>query len=335
MTLYVDQSFIGQMSYRLPLFRWCSPTLANFRCVICGDSARNEFKRRAYFYKNVSGDGFNFQCHNCGASHSLYTFIDIVFPELLKQYKFESFASSGNKKHTVIEEAIPFKKLEVVFDDVTPVDLLPRDHRVVKYLLNERKLPEELLEKFLFVEKYVEWLKETTQDPDLRYKEHSRILIPYTNSQGHIYRYVARSFDCDIASKYLYTELDIGSSIYNYYDIDQSKPVYVLEGQIDAMLLGSQAIAIGNGKYDQKDLTIIPDFTILPDNEPRNEEIVKSLGKAIDAKMKVCIWPKYYGKDINDMLKNGLSIDDIKEIITENTFSGIKAKLKYQQWRRT
>lgn len=334
MTLYVDQSFIGQMGQRLTLFRQVKNDLYNFRCPICGDSARNEFKRRAYFYKNTSGDNFGFQCHNCGASHSLYTFIDIVFPEMLKQYKFESFASSGNKKHTVIEEAIPFKKLEVVFDDVTPVDLLPRDHRVVKYLLNERKLPEELLEKFLFVEKYVEWLKETTQDPDLRYKEHSRILIPYTNSQGHIYRYVARSFDCDIASKYLYTELDIGSSIYNYYDIDQSKPVYVLEGQIDAMLLGSQAIAIGNGKYDQKDLTDIPDFTILPDNEPRNHQITSSIEKSISMGMKVCIWPKFYGKDINDMVKNGLTIDDIKEIIERNTYSGALARLKFNSWRR-
>lgn len=334
MTLYVDQSFIGQMSYRLPLFRWCSPTLANFRCVICGDSARNEFKRRAYFYKNVSGDGFNFQCHNCGASHSLYTFIDIVFPELLKQYKFESFASSGNKKHTVIEEAIPFKKLEVVFDDVTPVDLLPESHKVVRYLLNERKLPEELLERFLHVEKYVEWLKETTQNPDLHYKEHSRILIPYTTKNDHIYRYVARSYDCDVAAKYLYTDLDLGSSIFNIYHVDPKQQVYVVEGQIDAMILGNQAIALGNAKYDQAGLSEFDDFVIVPDHETRNLNIVSSIEKSINLGMKVCIWPKFYGKDINDMLKNGLSIDSIKDIIQSNSYQGPLAKLKFNAWRR-
>lgn len=333
MTLYVDQSFIGQMGPRLELFRQVKNDLFNFRCPICGDSARNEFKRRAYFYKNKSSEGYNFQCHNCNASHSLYTFISLVFPELLKQYKFESFADSG-KAHSVIEEAIPFKKLEVVFEDVTPVDLLPSSHKVVRYLLNERKLPPELLERFLHVEKYVEWLKETTQDPDLHYKEHSRILIPYTTKTDHIYRYVARSYDCDIAAKYLYTELDLGSPVFNIYHVDPKQHVYVVEGQIDAMILGNQAIALGNAKYDQAGLHVFDSYVVVGDNEPRNPNIVESLGKAIAAKMPVCIWPKFYGKDINDMLKNGFSVDSIKDIIHENTFSGIKAKLKFEQWRR-
>jgi hypothetical protein len=334
MSLFVDQTYIGLIGQRLNLFRQVKSDLYNFRCPICGDSSKNEYKRRAYFYKNKSGEGFNFQCHNCGGSHSLYKFIEIVFPEFIKQYKFETFSSSG-KSIGLIEEAIPFKKLEVIFDGITPMDLLPDDHPAVRYLLNERRLPVSLLERFLHVDKYVEWLKETTQDEDLKYKEHSRILIPYTNKNDHIYRYVARSYDSDYAAKYLYTDLDLGSPIYNFYHVDHDKKIYAVEGQIDAMLIGQQAIALGNGKYDQHDLTSFKDCVIIPDNECRNVQIVNSLGKAIDSGLSVCIWPTFYGKDINDMILNGLKIEEILEIVDSNTFSGIKAKIKFQQWRKT
>lgn len=333
MSLFVDSTYIGMMGPRLPLFRQVNRNLYNCRCPICGDSSTNEFKRRGYFYLNKSGNGYNYQCHNCGASQSLYTFIQLLFPEYLKNYKFETFAESGNSKYQV-EEAIPFKKLEVVFDDVVPADFLPDDHPVVRYLLNERKLPKELLPKFLFVEKYVEWLKKTTNDPDLHYREHSRILIPYVSGTDHIYRYLARSFDSDVAAKYLYTDIDIGSPFYNWYSVDKTKRVYVVEGPIDSMLLPN-SIAIGNAKYARGDFTQLADYVVIPDNEPRNVHVVKSIEKAIDAGMNVCIWPKFVGKDINDMLKNRVTIDEIVSMIDSNIYSGIRAKMKLQQWRKT
>ena len=337
MSISVDSTYIGMMGNRLELFRSLGGVnkLYNFRCPICGDSSKNAFKRRAYFYVNDSQEGYNFRCHNCEASHSLYRFIELKFPDYLKQYKMDSFIHGGNKtgrSGDVLEAAIPMAKKEVVLDGVVPLDFLPENHPAVRYILRDRQLPRHLLDKFLHVEKYVEWLSETTKE-ELHYKEHSRILIPFTDETGRIYRYIARSYDVDIASKYLYTDIDTGSSFYNWYHVDKEKLVYVVEGAIDAMLLPN-AIAIGNAKYSRGDFDALKNYVIVPDNEPRNPHVVKSIEKAIHANHPICLWPSYIGKDINDILKNGVSIDAMVSMIQENTYSGVLARLKFNSWKR-
>jgi len=49
---------------------------------------------------------------------------------------------------------------------------------------------------------------------------------------------------------------------------------------------------------------------------------------------KVCIWPDFISeKDINDMIiKQDLTGSAIQAIIDQNTFSGLAAKLRLQQW---
>lgn len=332
MSLFVDSTYIGMMGSRLTLFRRQKQNLYNFRCPICGDSTKNQFKARGYFYQNDSGDGYNFVCHNCGASQTLYTFIKLLFPEYLKSYSFEKFVSTGTRSIQT-EEAIPFKKLEAADDLVLPVDMLPRNHPAVSYLLDKRKLPVSLLEKFFYVESYSSWLKETTKNEDMNMKDHPRILIPYVDDHDRIYRYIARSLDPAFAPKYLYTDVDEGSPFYNWYSIDRSRKVLVVEGAIDSMLLPN-SIAIGNAKYSRSDLCSLADYVIISDNEPRNYHVVRSLGKAIDAGHPVFIWPDYYGKDINESVINGTSIDDIVRMVNDNTFSGIRAKMKFDRWRK-
>lgn len=335
MSLYIDQTYIGIMGNRLPLFRQLKPNLYNFRCPICGDSSKNEFKRRAYFYVTKSGDSFGFQCHNCGASHSLYTFISLLFPEMLGQYKAEKFISSvksGSSK-AIVEEAIPFKKKIVSENELIQITKLPWNHVAVKYITETRKLPKETWKNFYFVENYVDWLRKTTQDDDIKLREHSRILIPYTNKNGQVYRYVARSIDPKFEPKYLYTDIDIGSPFYNWDQIDKGKRVYVLEGQIDSMLVPN-SIALGNAKYDSSNLKDLHDFVVVGDNQPRNQQVVDSYKKAIDSGLKICIWPSYKGKDINEMILNGLSVDEILKIIDDNTYHGFMAKVKFEQWRK-
>ena len=48
------------------------------------------------------------------------------------------------------------------------------------------------------------------------------------------------------------------------------------------------------------------------------------------------IWPKsVVQKDINDMIVSGMTKEEIEKIIKENTFSGVEAKLKFSEWRKT
>jgi hypothetical protein len=77
---------------------------------------------------------------------------------------------------------------------------------------------------------------------------------------------------------------------------------------------------------------------IVLDNEPRNLEIAKSMLKYAQEGWKICIWDtgRVHGmKDINQMILEGISADEICGIINKKTCSGLKAKWEVQNWRHT
>ena len=74
---------------------------------------------------------------------------------------------------------------------------------------------------------------------------------------------------------------------------------------------------------------------MVPDNEPRNKEVVKQIEKYIEEKYNVVIWPSdIKQKDINEMIMSGKTERDIKDIIARNTFNGLLAKTKLSQWKK-
>jgi hypothetical protein len=56
---------------------------------------------------------------------------------------------------------------------------------------------------------------------------------------------------------------------------------------------------------------------------------------AIKSHHNVVIWPStIQGKDINEMVMNGISPDEIERIISSNTFKSIEAQLKFNFWKK-
>jgi hypothetical protein len=56
---------------------------------------------------------------------------------------------------------------------------------------------------------------------------------------------------------------------------------------------------------------------------------------AIKLGQDVVIWPStIVGKDINEMVMNGLSPDEIERIISSNTFRDIEAQLNFTMWKK-
>jgi hypothetical protein len=77
------------------------------------------------------------------------------------------------------------------------------------------------------------------------------------------------------------------------------------------------------------------DFTIIFDNEPRNRELLKQIEKEIKKGHKVVLWPdSMKWKDINDMIISGYTKHQIQKIITDNTFEGVVAQLRFAEWRK-
>ena len=96
MNTYVDVKYLNLMSHRLERFSKKGDNLWNFRCPFCGDSEKNKSKARGYVYR-VKVDLF-YKCHNCGASHTLYKFLEIVSPAVCKEYQLERYRSGQNGK---------------------------------------------------------------------------------------------------------------------------------------------------------------------------------------------------------------------------------------------
>ena len=68
------------------------------------------------------------------------------------------------------------------------------------------------------------------------------------------------------------------------------------------------------------------------DNEPRNREIVRRIEDTIDRGAKVVIWPSNIPeKDINDMVLAG---HDVQSVVESNVYSGLKAQLQFNTWKR-
>ena len=68
------------------------------------------------------------------------------------------------------------------------------------------------------------------------------------------------------------------------------------------------------------------------DNEPRSPEIVRRIETAISTQQTVVIWPSNIPeKDINDMVLAG---HDVQSVVESNVYSGLKAKLQFNTWKR-
>ena len=68
-------------------------------------------------------------------------------------------------------------------------------------------------------------------------------------------------------------------------------------------------------------------------------ELDAMIGKRIEAYAaagyNICLWPSHINhKDVNDMVRGGIKPADIKLIIDNNTFSGLRAQMAISSWKK-
>jgi hypothetical protein len=98
----------------------------------------------------------------------------------------------------------------------------------------------------------------------------------------------------------------------------------------------SNCIASGDSALIQTATNLNAENMVLVfDNEPRNKEIVKLMDSAIKQGFTIVIWPDTIeAKDINEMVMSGISPDEIEKIISSNSFKGLRAQMKYINWKK-
>tara|TARA_Y100000992_G_scaffold284729_1_gene235114 strand:- start:695 stop:1666 length:972 start_codon:yes stop_codon:yes gene_type:complete len=319
----IDSKFIGLVSSRLQKFKRVKADLYNFRCPLCGDSQKHKNKARGYLYQVKTNT--NYKCHNCGASMSFNNFIKQIDPTLHKQYTMEKFKEGYTGKNFVVEEPkLEFKK--PVFKKELD---LPRASEVpiAKEYLEKRMLDPT---KFYFAKKFRTWVNSKKRTFDSVQKDESRIIIPMYDTERNLIGFQGRALGPNFV-KYITVMLnDDAPKVFGLEQIDKTKTVYVTEGPFDSTFIRN-SIAMCGADGDVRGWGVSRPVWVY-DNEPRSSEILKRIESTIDRGECVVIWPQNIKeKDINDMV---LSKYDIMSILELNTYSGLEAKVKFNNWKK-
>ena len=319
----VDSKYIGLVSSRLQKFKRVKTNLYNFRCPICGDSQKNKNKTRGYIYQVKNNT--NFKCHNCGASMSFNNFVKTIDPTLHKQYTLEKFKEGHTGRNFVVETP-KFEFTKPVFKKSINLPKASSDPAAKEYLVNRKIDPD----KFYFADKFMEWTNTQKRTFDTITRDESRIVIPMYDSDKNLIGFQGRALGKSF-TKYITVMLDEEApKVYGLDSIDKTSPVYITEGPFDSTFIRN-SIAMCGADADISNWGI-SNAIFVYDNEPRNREIVERIRKTIDGGNSIVIWPNNIEqKDINDMVLAG---HEIMSVVKLNTYSGLQAKIKFNNWKK-
>ena len=155
-------------------------------------------------------------------------------------------------------------------------------------------------------------------------------MIPLYDTNSELIGFQGRSLVPN-SIKYITVMLnDSKPKIYGLEKVNEEKPIYIVEGPFDSTLV-ENSVAMCGSDIDIRTFGW-SDYIWVFDNEPRNREINNRISKVIDRGDKVVIWPSHImQKDINDMV---LSDIDVSSVLQSSTYSGLKAKVKFNNWKK-
>lgn len=325
------------LSPQLEGFQRKNDYLYNFRCPYCGDSHKKKSKKRGYVYRKSSG--LFFMCHNCGTSTTLGNLIKFVSPSLHKQYVVDEYkdANYGRKrsKKEDVKKAfnIPKPKFDTTEKPKYPtIYSLPDDNEAKQYVVS-RQIPVKYQKEMFLVDDFKSYVNEVLPDNEYHLVDNDeRIVIPMKTRGGILVGFQGRA----VGKRELrYITIKVREDLPKIFGMDKvdiHKRIYVVEGPIDSMFLPN-AIAMAGSDFnfdlDKKNATIVLD------NEKRNKEITRRMYKLVEEGYSICIWPDdLREKDINDMILSGKSSEEVLYIIDQNTYSGLSARLRLNDWTR-
>lgn len=340
--LSVDSKYVRLISSRLRNFKQKNSYLWNFSCPFCGDSQKNKTKARGYVFQK--GTDLFYRCHNCGVSTNAANLIKQVDGALHKEYVLERYTSgkSNNARtaNTILNISPPrFDKVakQKFFEHGEFVNNLPSGHFCLEYLV-KRKIPEKFYDKLLFTQYYKQFCDALVPNHGKTIIDDARLVIPFYDEYNQLIAVSGRALvTSDKTLRYVTIRTNDSENklVYGLDRLDTKKPVKIIEGPLDSLFI-SNCVASGDANLTITAKNIDCDKKILIfDNEPRNKEIVKMMQDAIKLDYDVVIWPDtIVGKDVNEMVMNGLSPDEIERIISSNTFKGLEAQTKFVFWKK-
>uniref|UniRef100_A0AB38ZCL5 DNA primase n=1 Tax=Acinetobacter phage vB_AbaSt_W16 TaxID=3116434 RepID=A0AB38ZCL5_9CAUD len=319
------------------------PLKLNCSCPVCGDSAKDAFMARFWYYEH-KGTKF-VHCYNCDYSNSFGMFLREYDEDAFKNYQMAQFKEGAHKTNNRYTQPgkelyVQPKKADVVkhiekLDYCQRLDTLPKSHPIIKYV-EARKIPTEKYNRLWFTSQWQELCNKVKPGTFAKVMPEYRLVIPIFNKDGQIESFQGRALK-ESRVKYITIKVDEESTkIYGQDTVDESKPVLMLEGPLDSLFL-SNACAITGGKLSLDQVPYEGNRIWVMDNECRHEDTLKRMQSLIDAGENVCFWDSapWPSKDINDMIvKDGATPEQIEDYILNNYASGLMAKVRMMKYRK-
>ena len=290
------------------------------------------------------GTNLFFNCHNCGVGTNLGNLIKQVDPSLHKEYVLERYKSgeSGFSNFKSPSFDIPAPRFDKVakekhFEHAEWVSKLPSGHFCIVYCTNRRFLSI-MVDTLLFTPNYKKFCDALVPNHGKEITADARLVIPFYDKYNTLIGVSGRALEnSDYKLRYvtLRTNESQDKLIYGMDKVNTNELVKIVEGPFDSMFL-SNCVGSGDSALIQTAKLIDAENKVLIfDNEPRNKEIVKLMDDAIKLGYNVVIWPDTMEqKDINEMVMAGFSPDEIERIISSNTFTGLRAQMKFISWKK-
>lgn len=330
----VDSDYLNNVSVFLTKFsvKATNPYRANFRCPYCGDSKKSESKARGWILEKSSN--LLFYCHNCGKSTNFLNFLQDNFSSLGVEYRkkkiLENMQKNDNKINGLQQEK-KNKSIRYTLKNCVRISSLPHWHKAKQYIIS-RQIPSYQHFRIYYTKDFVSFVQHYDKTKMENMTPHERIVLPMYDFKNRLIGFQGRSLD-NKYTRYITIMLDENQpKIFGIEQVNFNKKYYIVEGPIDSFFLPN-CIAMAGASFNINAVLNHENAVVIFDNEPRNKEICGRIENAIKDKLNVVIWPKdIEQKDLNDMVIHG--IKNIREIVDQNTYSEIKAILKFNDWRK-
>lgn len=192
-----------------------------------------------------------------------------------------------------------------------------KSHRPAAEYCSRRKIPLKVFKGFYYNEEI-----KVIKDNGKKFSYRDMLTMPFYFG-SKIYGYQARSLE----GKTFYTKSFPSHKIYNLYNIDNSNTIYILESILDSIFLDN-AVAMIGASIPKEIIKIMKDPVLVFDNDCAKDTYNRMVGY-IDQGYKVVIWPEdLLYKDVNEMIINKMTKNEIKTLIDDNTYQGVQAKIR-------
>lgn len=337
--VYLQRTYANMVGPRLEKFtvQQHVPYRANFRCPICGDSQKNKYRKRGFLLEKEGS--MMFYCHNECGSMNFEKFLDEHHHDLYVDYKFELIQEwAANKRQEEAEAVAPIPIVQVEVSDMDDVSDSYEVPEAIQYL-GDRKIPKKFWDDIHYTDHFFQYVNSKLEDkfpPQYNKKIDRRVIFPLRDEHGEIFGVIGRSVEQDSNLRYMTIKFDESKpKIFGLDRLDRSKHAYVVEGPIDSFFVDNCIALAGTDGSPNEVFDSSSQYTMILDNQPRHPSVIKKYEKYIRMGCRLMIWPtNMVGKDINDLILDGMTQSELMELIKSNSYEGFQLHVMFNQWRK-